>query len=399
MKVHRLRLMAAVLLLSLASTCGSDAGSVGLPFQDFYEKIQANMLSFSNTEMEDGNWHLDFGDSAYYGPAFFVGAGLRYDRDDYLDIGLAAVEYDKLVVDKALDDLGYFMNDLEEVLMAAFGLVETMALTGNMDGIEKLDQLIDLANTTAESLGTYIEIDIPSYALETYGNTTVSSSIALLNLRYAELLTTPRVADRQAFGLKVIDVADDKVWSGTEYRFKPGVDKLYLYPNVTMILSNATAYILTGEERYRERCIAIHQGIQPLKDPVKKSYNSPYSAEFMGAQTEEYSTLSSHDFTMMGLALLYDITGDARYRDEIVDIVGFIEGYLFKEGNILAGMDTDIDGTKRDFQYEGGGILHHWMDGRLAVQEDKEYYCSGCNLQFLFVSLYAEERVFGGGGQ
>lgn len=394
-----MRLLASLAAVAVAlgiAGCGSEGGeeSTNLPYQDFYETIQANMTAFSQTEMEDGNWDLDFGDAAYYGPAFFVGAGLKYDRDDYLDIGLMGVEHDKAVLDRALGDLGYFMNDLEEVLMAAFALVETMAMTGNMEGLEKLDQVLDLVNTTADGFGTYIEADIPSYALNTYGNTTVTASIALLNLRYAELLNTPLSSDRQAFGLKVIEVTDEKVWSGTEYRFKPGVDKLYLYPNVTMILSNATAYALTGEEKYRERCRAIHAGIQPLWDPVKKCYRSPYSAEFMGAQTDEYSTLSIHNFTLMGLALMHGITGDVKYRDEMLDIVGFIQGYLYKTGDILESLEPVLSET---FDYDGGGILHHWMDGRLAVAEDPEYYCSGCNLQFLFVTFYAEDRVFGEG--
>ena len=391
---HLASLAVGALMTSLcASGCGTEvAQSTNLPYQDFYETIQAHMMAFSQTEMKDGNWDLDFGDAAYYGPAFFVGAGLKYGRDDYLDIGLMGVEHDKAVLDRALSDLGYFMNDLEEVLMAAFALVETMAMTGDMDGIEKLDEVLDLVNTTADGFGTYIEADIPSYALNTYGNPTGTASIALLNLRYAELLNTPLSPDRQAFGLKVIGATDAKVWSGTEYRFKPGVDKLYLYPNVTMILSNATAYILTGEEKYREKCRAIHAGIQPLKDPVKKCYRSPYSAEFMGAQTDEYSTLSIHNFTLMGLALMHGITGDAKYRDEMLDIVGFIQGYLYKTGDILGPLETVLDEA---FDYDGGGILHHWMDGRLAVAEDPEYYCSGCNLQFLFVTFYAEDRVFG----
>jgi len=344
-----------------------------LPFHAFYVEIQQNALGFV---VEDGNWAEDFGDASYYGPAYYMAEGMKNDRDEYVEIGFAGLQWDMTVIDRANEDIGYFMSDLEEVLMAAYSVIEIMSITGSTAGLEKLDALVDLVNTTAEGFGMYIDADIPSYALDTYGPTVVTASIALLNLRYAELLDTPRTMDRLDFGLKVIEAADKAVWSGTMYRFRPGEDKLYLYPNATMMLSNATAYMLTEEDAYLQRCIDAHAGIQPLKDPKKGSYNSPYSAEFMGAKTDEYSTLSVHNFTMMALALLYRMTGDAKWQDEIVEIEGFIEGYLY-----------DASVSK---------ILHHWMDGRIAEPEDPEYWCSGCNLQFLYVCRYLEEYVFGG---
>jgi len=35
------------------------------------------------------------------------------------------------------------------------------------------------------------------------------------------------------------------------------------------------------------------------------------------------------------------------------------------------------------------------MDGRIALPEDREYFCSGCNLQFLYVLWYLQARVAG----
>lgn len=93
----------------------------------------------------------------------------------------------------------------------------------------------------------------------------------------------------------------------------------------------------------------------------------------MGAQTEDYSTLSSQNYTMMALALLFRETQEAAYRDEITDIAAFIEEYLLVDGR----------------------LLHHWMDGKVAVPDDPEYFCTGCNLQFLFVAFFAERFVYG----
>jgi len=42
------------------------------------------------------------------------------------------------------------------------------------------------------------------------------------------------------------------------------------------------------------------------------------------------------------------------------------------------------------------GVLHHWMDGRLALPSDPEFFCSGCNLQLLYVMWYRQSRIAGG---
>mgnify|MGYP006897292372 CR=1 FL=1 len=42
-----------------------------------------------------------------------------------------------------------------------------------------------------------------------------------------------------------------------------------------------------------------------------------------------------------------------------------------------------------------GKILHHWMNGRAAIPEDPEYFCSGCNLQTLYISRIIESFAAG----
>ena len=342
----------------------------GLPYADFYAQLQIDVLTY---DAPGGDWELDFGDAAFYGPAFLVGAGLAYQRDDYLQLGLAGYEHDLAVLAHAQEDLGYFFSDLEEILMAALGVVEVASLTGDLSGLEVLDPLLDLINDVADGMGTYLETELESYALDTYGPTTITGVVALLNLRYAQLLNVPVSGSRLAHGLKVIDVVDEVAFNGSEYVFEPGIEKLYLYPNVSMMIANLTAHKLTGEERYLDRSLAAYEGIQPLKDSSMGCYRSPYSAVFMGAKTDEYITLSSQNFTIMALSLLFEATQDGKYRDEITSIAAFIHDYLYVDGK----------------------ILHHWMDGRVAIPTDPEYFCTGCNLQFLFVSFYAETNVYG----
>ena len=37
--------------------------------------------------------------------------------------------------------------------------------------------------------------------------------------------------------------------------------------------------------------------------------------------------------------------------------------------------------------------VHHWVDGRPAVHEDPDFFCSGCNLQTLFILWYLENEL------
>ena len=341
-----------------------------LPFATLYNTVRESALGF---DFDAGDWTNDFGDAAYYGLAYFTAAGLRYGVESYLERADVTYARNIDVLRRASEDVGYFFEGLEESQMAALGVIEAIAAEGGSRGLTELDALIDLADAMVASMGTYLDIDLDSYALYTYGPTTITAEIALINLRYAELLDTPSTAAREAYALDVIDVVDARAWTGERYRFSPENEDLYLYPNIIMILANAMAFRITGEERYRERALETYDGIQPLKDTDKGAYRSPYSAITMGATTDDYITLSSQNFTLMALALLHGITGEDRFREEMTEITGFLETYLLSEGR----------------------LYHHWMDGRLAIPSDPEYFCSGCNLQFLHLGLYAEEHVYG----
>jgi len=342
----------------------------GLPFLGMYETVVETAEGF---EVLDGDWQEDFGDAAYYGPAFYAQASLANDKPAWMERALKAHARNLDVLILATTDAGYFFDQLEEIMMAALGVIEVLAVTGDMESLDELDAALELIAMTVDGFGYYLEVDIETYAMGTYGPTTNTAAVALLFLRYAELLDTPRRAEWLEVGEKMVAETDVQAWNGTEYLFAPDSAKLHLYPNISMIVANVTAFRVTGKQPYLDRAVAAYEGIQPLKDLEKKCYRSPYSAEYMGAQTEDYSTLSSQNYTMMSLALLYGETDEPAYRDEITDIAGFIEDYLFVDGR----------------------LLHHWMDGKVAVPSDPEYFCTGCNLQFMFVAFYAERFVYG----
>jgi uncharacterized protein YyaL (SSP411 family) len=165
---------------------------------------------------------------------------------------------------------------------------------------------------------------------------------------------------------QILERVDTVAWNGSFYQFsRDNVDDLYLYPNVAMMIASVRMFQASGEAAYLERAEEVYQAIQVLKYDDRPGYFSPYSAEVMGAQTDDYTTLSSTNYTLLALALLNEETGQQAYRDELDELVVFIEEYLWLEGE--------------------GQIIHHWMDGRQAIPEDPEYYCIGCNLQLLYI--------------
>ena len=135
-------------------------------------------------------------------------------------------------------------------------------------------------------------------------------------------------------------------------------------------------YKLTGKQNYLDRSIQLHAAIQPLKDAEQGAYHSPYSMDVMGAQTDDYKTLSSQLYTALALMALYENTGDATWLAEAGELFAFVENYLYVDGK----------------------ALHHWMDGEIAKPEHLEYYCSGCNFQLLY-ALRLYRQLKGDGSQ
>lgn len=336
----------------------------------FYQELQGSAWSFP---VEAGDWAEDFGDAAYYALAYYINAGYSESREDYIDRAVQAKDRNIAIVEHSKDDIAFFLDNLEELMMAELGIIEYMFVTGDTAPLAVVDEFLDRSNSTFESFGVYIEIELGSYALETYGPTAIAGVLILMNLRYAEMLDNERRQERIDFAERIMATIEEKAFMDEFYRFNSESEKLYLYPNIIMTLSNCIAYKLTGKEGYKSRALQLYQAIQGLRAPEGNRYYSPYSAEYMGAKTENYTTLSSMNYTILALAMLYEISGDAAFLEEIELIVSFIHDYLY--------------------QPEDGRILHHWMDGKLAVPEDPEYYCSGCNFQFLYALWYMMNRL------
>jgi hypothetical protein len=400
-------LLFGLIAVILSSCSSSSSGIPEFKHQTLYDGLQECAAQFLTV---DGELMEDFDDGAFYGPAFYAHAGETQDNQAYRDLGKQAAERNRVVVQGA----NLMTGDTNLIVMAALGMIEYMSATADLTALEDMDKLIDDLIDLVEMFGWYLPPEaVPGYAMGTYGPTAINGLMVLLPLQRCFLLEGGERDRMIEFSEKVVEQINEHAWNetGSYYEFSDGLTRpgLFLYPNVTMTILNARLFQLTHKKSYKDRALAIYQGMQPLKVTEASGltapgrYRSPYSAEHMGAQTDNYSTLSSQNYLMLTLMLLYQITDDPAYLLEIDPVLDFLDQNL--QGNSCL---TDIHMFECDPVCQASeaclkencyadechcGILHHWMDERLALPEDPEFFCSGCNLQTLYIMWYRQHNL------
>ncbi len=347
-----------------------------------FDEVLAYLLA--NVKCEHGNFEQDFGDACFYGQAFLVWHGVEIQDAQVTTLGLHAAAFALGEAEEFLDNPAGFMEAGDDLVMGLLGLLETwqrydqaVALLGEEAFLEALPaqrkHIADVLRDSVEAMDVLLQVmgdyvpDADTYSVYTYGNTVVTALFALLDVELARRF--PSLADTWLDRAEAItETIHEKAWNDLlgGYRIRPDDEKLYLYPNIIMMLLYGRMYSLSGNPLHLERAQALFQAIQPLKDAAQGSYKSPYSAKTMGAKTDDYKTLSSQLYTSLAFMTLYEQTGEALYLDEANGLFSFIDSHLREDGK----------------------ILHHWMDGEIAKPEHLEYYCTGCNFQALYALKY-----------
>jgi hypothetical protein len=391
-------------ILALAAACSSEAVTDGpaavapasrhAAMEDEL-RADARALSF-----QDGDWLEDLGDAPFYGLGWL---SRRADLDDgertRRDEALARAR--RLLADELVN------GDLQEKVMAALGVIEHVGATGDRSDVALLDSFVDRLGSLVATFGDYLDgAADQSWAVRTYGPTAVTALVALVHAQYALLVGGERGDERRdraiALERRIADRAfGDLTGGGSSVRgfaTGPGDLALDLYPNVAMLLLEARLYRLTKDEAFRLEARALYAAIQPLKlsdQPAR--YESPYAAASLHAQTNDVATLSSQNYLALALLVLFEITGEARFVDEADRVLDAIE--TMRGPWCLAQVHTEACtpacGAAQACVASActsdrcqTGLLHHVVDGRLAQPGDATLFCSGCNLQALYVIGY-----------
>ena len=318
----------------------------------------------------DDTWHAHFGDGLMFGPSYDLASWAVTESEAQRQRAVVTLDGNRAMVAAATTDLFGAMDDLENIAMAQLGLLEAGQFDDTLGHVDTAEAFIDVVDVFAAAFDDYMAIDAGEFAATTYGPTSISSFLALMHL---ELALAHPSRDREthlARADEILQHIHDAAWDDEmgAFRFAPGDERRMLYPNATMMLAYGRALQLTGDARYQERIEAIFAGIQPLRAASGDHYHSPYSREESGAVDEDYATLSSQNYLMIALWLAYQGTGELRYLEELHAILGWIESHLF------------VDGV----------LKHHWVNGRTADARDGYDFCSGCNLQTLYILRVVE---------
>jgi hypothetical protein len=332
---------------------------------DFYMALEHDASSFGYSQ---GEWTEDYGDAAAFGSYYYSHAGKHENNEEYIQIALETKEYNLGVISTATDDFSWMLSHLEEVFMSAQGLIEYTTVFDDATTVPAIEALLGKVDPLVSATGDYMNISIGDFAADLYGPTSITAGVAVAYSQYASYQKGEYGQHMLERAEEIANTIHDEAFHEDHYRFHPEVEKQYLYPNATMLILLTRLFELTEDSVYMDRAETVFQGIQPLRYPEMNFYRSPYSEDAEGAQTDEYSTLSSQNYLMLGLLSLYEHTSDPIYLEDIFAILDHINTRLYDE-----------DEHK---------IVHHWVDGRPANQNDPSYFCSGCNLQTLFILWY-----------
>lgn len=339
--------------------------NLNLYSKEFHEILNDNL---EYVGFESGIWREHEGDAFLYAPLLFLTYGKSTKDERIVQAGIRTITQISKVINQSRWNIPAFLIRLNDIVCGSSAII--MAQNELLERVEKINiEKVKGAMSRLRFILKLINYDLSRmsfiHPIRFYGSTTISANIASLFLLYSQLLQSQTRKSYYNVAESIKNVLDKEAWDDAlgAYRISKDRGGLYLYPNVTMIILLVNFFKITGNNRFLEKSKKLFLRIGELRSD-RGFYYSPYSAEHNGAKTKDYATLSSQNYLLIALYMLYNVENDPIYRDEASKIFKFIFSHLFSDGK----------------------LLHHWIDGRIADKNlDREFYCRGCNLQFLYV--------------
>jgi hypothetical protein len=375
----RVRSLCVVVGVVGALGCGSspplDQGPVPSREPEMFQAVLTYLTQPESLPVE-GDWPFDQEDANQYGTAFFLRYGHAGHNSSQLHLADETTARNFTLVDEINRSPALLLESPNAAFMAGFALIEDAKANPDPISLQRIDDFLALLAVVAEGLDYYPDTFTDEQNM--FGPTVLNAGMAILFLEHTLENECPNGADHIATARTILAAGKTQAYDETLGFFvfgpkRPG--QLDLYPNMMEMIAYLRLYSLTSEPEHLDFALHLYDAIQPLKVPAEGRYYSPYSAKMQGAQTEDYTTFSSQNFLMMAFALTYQITRDEKFKAEIDAINAWIRTTLFVEEGV------------------GGRVLHHWMDGRLAIPSDPEFYCSGCQLQWLYLMWRLEDLL------
>jgi len=343
------------------------------PIPFFKEDLYDNVYYYIERETEfiDGRWPEQWGDAALYG---IVSDALRWKMTGdvrAVERAMYARRANLIDIRKARQDPKKLIEHAEGAIMAALGLIMMFDILPHWETVPEALELVGKFTELMDTLGGYLDVDLPIAFADYYGRTTPTAMFFLINLLVADFLKRHDrtiTADRWvADSLKMLDAARKKAYDheGPRFLFSPGEKRAFCYPNPLFCLGLTILHRITGQSSALTEAEGIFDWMfKNLRDDKKGGYWTPYTNIL---RKKEYAfnlkSLSAQNYILFACIYLYDATGKEIYLKEIKSLLDFIE---------------------RDLYY-GGIIWHDIEDGKRADLSSPEPYCIGCNLMTMYL--------------
>lgn len=301
-----------------------------------------------------GDYQRDFGDATCYAPPVLMAHGLATGDSAQIQLARAIMTHEYGLIHNFFN----FFYNASEALIGGLGLTEVYGMSPETRLAEEIRTLLSHVDSVYD---LFNENGLPPKNLASdYGQTASTAIIAALQLSYLIKIDSTDSARRERALMMVKRIEAAAYDSAGFYRWNADDTELTLYPNAAMMLVHSLAYHVTRDDHHLKMARSLLPAMAPLFRPELDAYL------YRKSDPNEYISLSSHNYLTLALLQLFDETQDPTYMRKAQRTVDFIITRLYNNG-----------------------IVYHDLRNNVRAN----YYCTGCNFQFLFVLWQAAKSL------
>jgi len=383
-KKGNLLLIVTCFVAALLRINGQAANISSTEFDVMYEDVAAYLMDPGNhPDLEHGIVEIEYGDAKAYFPQWV------YTLDELEEFSASPEQMD--IADEMIERYRESFDMLEANPLRAFS--DMNLLMDAAIGIEGVLRTYehDQSPETRDLARRYLDFAkiiakrprlIMGYHVEPYGPTTVIAGAAWFYLYYAHVMgpDDPKYEEHKKIGLSIIEKMDKRLYSedGKKYLYsiRSGYDFTYAYNNTVMVQALIRAYLVTGERRYYDRAIEIMGTIE----------RELYSPEYGGYLAAEHPSIHelrryARHYEKIGPQYNREYMALSSHNYMVYAYYALYEAGGFEDDELLEKAAVCLRFIRDKLWDHEGKIQHHIELGEISPPAD---YCTGCNFQTLF---------------